>query len=89
MGPNRAPYVVTSGIGVAEIAYVMTCLALMAVLPGCPDPDGAGQEAPAGAPGGVVLARVGILRPSDYVLRAYLAGQGVACRPTLHRTVAS
>jgi DMSO reductase anchor subunit len=33
MGPNRAPYVVTSAIGVAEIAYVMTCLALLAVLP--------------------------------------------------------
>jgi hypothetical protein len=33
MGPDRAPYVVTSAIGVAEIAYVMTCLALLAVLP--------------------------------------------------------
>ncbi|HEX4289490.1 MAG TPA: hypothetical protein VH021_11270 [Trebonia sp.] len=37
-GPDRAPYVVTSGIGVAEIAYVSTCLALftmatMAALP--------------------------------------------------------
>jgi predicted lipid-binding transport protein (Tim44 family) len=33
IGPNRAPYVVTSGVGVAEIAYVSTCLALLAVLP--------------------------------------------------------
>lgn len=33
LGPNRVPYVVTSGIGVAEIAYVSTCLALLAVLP--------------------------------------------------------
>jgi H+/gluconate symporter-like permease len=31
--PNPAPYVVTSGVGVAEIAYVSTCLALLAVLP--------------------------------------------------------
>jgi membrane protease YdiL (CAAX protease family) len=31
--PNPVPYVVTSGIGVAEIAYVSTCLALLAVLP--------------------------------------------------------
>jgi hypothetical protein len=33
IGPNPAPYVVTSDIGVAEIAYVSTCLAQMAVLP--------------------------------------------------------
>jgi hypothetical protein len=33
IGPNRLPYVVTSGVGVAEIAYVSTCLALLAVLP--------------------------------------------------------
>jgi hypothetical protein len=33
VGPNPVPYVVTSGIGVAEIAYVSTCLAQMAVLP--------------------------------------------------------
>jgi hypothetical protein len=33
IGPNPAPYVVTSGAGVAEIAYVSTCLAQMAVMP--------------------------------------------------------
>ena len=33
VGPNPVPYVVTSGVGVAEIAYVSTCLALMAALP--------------------------------------------------------
>jgi len=33
IGPNPVPYVVTSGVGVAEIAYVSTCLALIAVLP--------------------------------------------------------
>jgi hypothetical protein len=32
IGPDPAPYVVTSGIAVAEIAYVSTCLALLAVL---------------------------------------------------------
>ena len=33
IGPNPVPYVVTSGIGVAEIAYVSTSLALLAALP--------------------------------------------------------
>jgi hypothetical protein len=32
IGPDPAPYVVTSGVGVAEIAYVGTCLAELAVL---------------------------------------------------------
>ena len=32
IGPNRLPYVVTSGAGVAEIAYVSTCLVELAVL---------------------------------------------------------
>jgi len=32
IGPNRLPYVVTSGAGVAEIAYVSACLAELAVL---------------------------------------------------------
>ena len=32
IGPNRFPYVVTSGAGVAEIAYVSTCLVQLAVL---------------------------------------------------------
>jgi hypothetical protein len=32
-GPTRVPYVVTSGIGVAQIAYASTCLALLAMLP--------------------------------------------------------
>ena len=32
IGPNRAPYVVTSAVGVAEIAYVSACLVELAVL---------------------------------------------------------
>ena len=32
IGPNPVPYVVTSGAGVAEIAYVSACLAELAVL---------------------------------------------------------
>lgn len=31
-GPKPAPYVITSGIEVAEIAYIITCMALFAVL---------------------------------------------------------
>ena len=31
-GPNRLPYVVTSGVGVAEMAYVSACLVELAVL---------------------------------------------------------
>jgi hypothetical protein len=32
IGPNPVPYVVTSGVGVAEIAYVSACLVELAVL---------------------------------------------------------